>query len=223
MKDMPSSADEEMTSLFSQAGIGNPPLPVALRPDVRRIRRWTYATFDVEPDHLYNFDAAVHDTLDRRTRDSLAVGHEGHGVNSYAIGYQLVFGPLVIVSQVLWGGVYTDQEQTSRAVRRWFEQIASLMEMTPPSDRPDGHLLVLYSDFRPFQACGWIGAEEPQNVREWAQRHEQEKPFESARSWALGNEWTASTPSRSSRFVWEEGDVQIIKRADRSPSANGEC
>lgn len=178
---------DEMVALFDGAGLGRPPVPLALREAIHQIRPWAFATFDFEPGGLYDFWGAVRWVLEHRDTDSFAVGHEGHGASSYAIGYQMVHGPLVVVSQVAWGGVYMDGARASEAVERVFRATSALIELAPPDDAPNGHLLVLNSDLSGVRASGWVEPGEPADVRAWVQGHEHADPFAAAHAWAVAN------------------------------------
>jgi hypothetical protein len=43
---------------------------------------------------MYAVGSFVEQALERRCAEYVAVGHAGHGVNSYAMHYFLVYGPL---------------------------------------------------------------------------------------------------------------------------------
>jgi hypothetical protein len=64
--------------------------------------------------------AADTPTASRRTRssgwgvktpDHVAFSHAGHAINSYALNYQLVDGPLAVIAQVGWGGGYSNRAE----------------------------------------------------------------------------------------------------------------
>jgi hypothetical protein len=185
------SGYEDMKRLFAAADLGVPPVPEALRPDVREVRPWTYATFDVAASDLYEFDSGLQALLGQRDNDSFAVGHVGHGVNSYAIGYQVVWGPFIVALQLAWGGAYMDREETTDAVRRSFEAVGSLLSVHPPSHVADGHLVVVSADFRQLNAAGWLGPGEPADVRAWAEEYATVDAIGAAQAWALDEGWTS--------------------------------
>jgi hypothetical protein len=198
------SGYEDMKGLFEGAGLGVPPVPEHLRPDVRELRPWTFATFDIGADDLYDLDGVLRGAVDRRDDDSFAVGHVGHGVNSYAIGYQVVTRWFVVVLQLAWGGVYMDAEKTTGEVRRSFGAVGSVLSLRPPASVA-GQLVVVSADFRQVNAIGWLGSGELVDVRGWAQEHATADPIETARAWAVEEGW-ASGPTGDEahdRDVWK--------------------
>jgi hypothetical protein len=101
----------------------------------------------------------VHGVFAGQATDYVAVNHSGHGVNSYAITYQLVYRGLAIFTQVAWGGIYTDNAAAARRLADVFDSCQNLIrlvderEFTPDSPQ---RLLCLDSEFRDVSAVGWI-------------------------------------------------------------------
>ena len=123
------------------------------------------------------FESGLYALLARRYSDSFAVGHVGHGVNSYAIGYQLVMGPFIVALQLAWGRVYVDYEKTTDAVRRSFDAVGSLLSLKAPPDVADGQLMVVLSDFRQLHTLGWLSSGQLVDVRPRAEEHSASTPF----------------------------------------------
>lgn len=113
---MPDQYVEEARSLFASAGLPFPPIPDEWLGGLRRIRKWLYSTrpllhygedYFVNP---YNIRSYIQDATAYRRRDYVLLAHAGHGVNSYAIHVYVVRGPLALLLQIPWGGVYIDND-----------------------------------------------------------------------------------------------------------------
>lgn len=104
----------------AEADLGFPTLPDALAERLTEQGEWCFATRTVER-WPYEFDLYV-DEADRPDLEDYALlAHAGHGVNSYAIHYYLVCGPVRLFLQLVWGGAYMDPTETAKHVRQCFE------------------------------------------------------------------------------------------------------
>jgi hypothetical protein len=153
----------ELTTTFTGAGLPLPPIPAVLRAKLQSRGDWCWSTRPINGLDMYLFfDVQMEsrnfiiDVLQDRVEDYAAVSHAGHGINSYAINFHLVHGPLAVVMQVGWGGVYMDNEQAALELAGYWSQIEEMLD-TPPGPRSPSQqrLTVLYSDFRAFWGCGW--------------------------------------------------------------------
>jgi hypothetical protein len=150
---------DEMRRLFGGANLLPPPVPVELRSRVRQLGKWAFGTRVVVPMNMYRFKPYILEVLKGPVEDYVAVSHAGHGVNSYAVNYQLVHGPVAVFAQDGWGGIYHDREQTTADVNELLGRCAALVEALPavPADgQPAGRLLVLESPFRNASVCEWL-------------------------------------------------------------------
>jgi hypothetical protein len=87
--------------------------------------------------------------------DQFAVNHAGHGANSYAISLRVVAGPVALLAQCLWGGVYTDVERSSEQWHEMRDTIRTILRRTEAPAQSGAHrreLVVSYSNFR---TQGW--------------------------------------------------------------------
>src|SRR5262245_3793901 len=157
----PSWAD--LTTRFTKAGLALPPIPQPLLGRLRRQSDWCWSTRPIDGFDMYMFFQIDHDgrrflidVLCDRVEDYAAVSHAGHGLNSYAINFHLVYGPLAVLMQVGWGRGYRDYEHAALEPAGYWSQIAEMLD-TPPGPRSESQqrLTVVYSDFRPFWGCGW--------------------------------------------------------------------
>lgn len=162
-----SDALKEMMELLSEAGLAMPPIPKDLQSKMYRVRRWCYATRDIDPLEMYRFDRYLVEAVVERPQPYFAFSHAGHGINSYAINYQLVIGPLALFTQIPWGGAYMDDQRQTARVRHIFERCADLLGNTPERTEPR-RLLVAISELRRQRICGWIppGLDQ-EGARDW--------------------------------------------------------
>lgn len=79
----------------------------------------------------------------------ILLSHSGHGVNSYAIQYYLVYGPLRMFLFLGWGGAYMDADANASNIRECF----SLADEIVPAAKKVGKrgagecLTIVASDF----------------------------------------------------------------------------
>lgn len=146
---------ETATHLFQDAGLPFPTIPEKLAAKLTELGRWHFSTrpdIDVSP---YNLQHYVDEVGQTRVKDYATVCHSGHGVNSYAIQYYIVQGPLRMFLHLGWGGVYTDAEAATARIRDCFsiaDQIVTVAQRVGEF-QTGGHLTVVASDF-----CGsyWL-------------------------------------------------------------------
>src|SRR5437870_3386527 len=107
MFNKPNSATlAQAKKLFTGAGLPLPPIPMELAKQLHPPKEWVFGTrFDTPSP--YAMDWYVREYLENGvSEDYLIFGHDGHGLNSYAMHYYLVRGPLAIFDQLAWGGIY---------------------------------------------------------------------------------------------------------------------
>jgi hypothetical protein len=86
------------------------------------------------------------------------LAHDGHGINSYALHYYLVRGPLRLFLQMGWGGVYMDGPKTTEEANRCFALVGQLVPAVEAAVRagrlrPEARFVVAASE---FYGCYWI-------------------------------------------------------------------
>ncbi len=108
-----SSGVARATALFHSQGLELPPVPRELARRFRERDKWCFASRPVSISP-YDVDSYVHDG--DAAADYVLVAHAGHGVNSWAIHYYLVLGPLRVFLQIGWGGVYEDRSAATARV-----------------------------------------------------------------------------------------------------------
>jgi hypothetical protein len=138
--------------LFSEAGLPLPPIPSNLAPQLQPLKEWVFGTRFDTPDP-YDFDWYVREYLSNAiAEDYLVFGHDGHGINSYALHYYLVRGPLAVFDQLAWGGVYTTNNLALDLIKTHFVQLQDMIEALDTAlDRglldPNERFILVLSDF----------------------------------------------------------------------------
>jgi hypothetical protein len=151
-----------MVRTFESWALPIPPVPISLRPMLRLRGPKCWATRDIVGNEMYSWSMNEADeVIGGRPATYLAVSHAGHGVNSYAITYHLVYRGLALFVQEAWGGGYLDNEVQAAKLTDIFDRCAGLIdkcERQRSAQEPSRWLLCLDSRLRGTSACGWIPA-----------------------------------------------------------------
>ncbi len=133
-------------ALFKKAGLAFPVLPKKLALSLKEQGKWLYSTrtIAVSP---YDLNHYVNETGTAQTDDYAVLSHSGHGVNSYAIQYYLVCGPLRMFLFLGWGGVYMDSQNAAAKIRECFGLAERITKAAADKLRSDSHLMIVVSDF----------------------------------------------------------------------------
>ena len=138
---------EKARRLFQEAGLAFPEIPEELAAGLKEQGKWLFSTRDLEMSP-YNLDHYVQEG-DQAPAAYVVLAHSGHGVNSYAIQYYLVSGPLRLFLHLSWGGVYMDAEAAASKVRECFSQANEIVAATMASRKfaLGERLTIVGSDF----------------------------------------------------------------------------
>jgi hypothetical protein len=118
---------EQLLFLFEEEGLPLPPLPELLIPQLVVVRPWLFGSRE-DVSGAYDIEGLVREAIEDEPTDYVLFGQDGHGVNSVAMHYHLVSGPLALFVQVPWGGVYMDKAERNAAVAGAFADIGRLIE-----------------------------------------------------------------------------------------------
>ena len=141
---------------FEQEKAPFPPVPETMQAQVRLYAPWVYGTRRAVP-ALYDLPWFAEEARSQSVADYLLFGHDGHGVNSYAIHYYLVQSTLALFLQIGWGGALMDHEVQSKRLGAAFDWANALIEAAGAAEnraalaRPE-RLIVRVSD---FSGVGW--------------------------------------------------------------------
>ncbi len=135
--------------LFSSAGLAFPTLPEDLAVKLQERDRWVFSTRPIRI-WPYELDRYVNQSQRRQIRDYALLSHSGHGINSYAIQYYLVHGPLRMFLHLGRGGVYEDHEKEAAKIRDCFskaDEVVQAMAQATAGFHTGEHLTIVGSDF----------------------------------------------------------------------------
>jgi hypothetical protein len=151
-----------MVRTFASWALPVPPVPVSLRPMLKMRGPKCWDTRDIVGYDMYFWTMEeAEEILAGRTATYFAVSHSGHGANSYAINYHLVYRGLALFVQEAWGGIYMNNEVQAASLTDIFDRCAGLIdkcERQQSDQEPPRWLLCLDSRLRGTSACGWIPA-----------------------------------------------------------------
>jgi len=155
----PGMTEDGMRALrhtFLGAGLALPPIPERLEHGFERLEDWLFGTRPVVRKDTYMLTPYLEEARAGGVEDYVAVTHGGHGVNSYSLNYLLVLDPIIVMTQTLYGGIYTDNEI---AIRSWGRQVDGINELLAKASTLTraglgGRLVVSDSNYR-FLLSGW--------------------------------------------------------------------
>ena len=107
---------EKARTLFEEAGLAFPDIPQELAERLKEQDKWLFATREVSISP-YNLE---HYVCEANVKDYVILSHSGHGVNSYAIQYYVVYKILRMFLHLGWGGVYMDAKAAATKIHDCF-------------------------------------------------------------------------------------------------------
>lgn len=139
---------EKARRLFEQAGLAFPEISPELAARLKERDRWLFSTRDLDV-WPYDLKHYVDEVDGAPVADYALLSHSGHGVNSYAVQYYLVFGPLRVFLHLGWGGVYMDADTAAANIRECFSLADQIVARVVAGGRVEagGKLTVVCSDF----------------------------------------------------------------------------
>lgn len=154
------SGVQEAQRAFSEAGLLLPPIPQRFASELRTTTTWCFSTRTIDPMAMYMFDRYLWEALTGRAPDYLAFSHAGHGINSYALNYHLIDGPLVLIVQAPYGGAYMGDAEIEGGSAQ-FQRCGALIEAVESAtarglSAQSGRLYVFESGLRSLFAWGWL-------------------------------------------------------------------
>lgn len=143
---MPMTDIERARHLLDEAGLAFPAIPDTLAVHLKEQGKWLFSTRAIQTSP-YDLDYYVHEADVTHVDDYAVLSHSGHGVNSYAIQYYLVFGPLRMFLHLGWGGVYMDTDASAAQVRECFLLADQILSATTTGGKVTDRLTIVGSDF----------------------------------------------------------------------------
>lgn len=124
---------DKARQLFKSSGLAFPEIPSELAAKLTQRGEWLFSTREIEVSP-YDLDYYVDEPNNIGVDDYALLCHSGHGVNSYALQYYLVYGDLRMFLHLGWGGVYMDAQKTSADIAWCFglaDEIVWTMSAVP--------------------------------------------------------------------------------------------
>lgn len=143
---MPTTDIEKARQLFQEAGLAFPTIPDGLAARLKEQGKWLFSTRAIQMSP-YNLQHYVHEVDGTHMDDYAVLSHSGHGMNSYAIQYYLVFGPLRMFLHLGWGGAYMDADVDAAKIRECFSLADQIVPATMPVGKVSDRLTIVGSDF----------------------------------------------------------------------------
>lgn len=137
---------EKARSLFEQAGLSFPTIPEALAGQLKEREEWRFSTRTL-PKIPYDLRFYTEET--DGPEEYAVLSHDGHGVNSYAIQYYLVTGPLRMFLHLGWGGAYMDHDREASKIRTCFALADAIVSEVKTTEKlaPGERLTIVGADF----------------------------------------------------------------------------
>jgi hypothetical protein len=148
------TSSEAAADAFRSAGLLLPPLPRELAGALQQFGPMAFGTHDANPADRDDWLARAHDP---DAPAAVAMNHAGHGVNSYALAYQLIQPALAVFVRQSFGGVYGDQEAERKRFNSIMERLEEVVIVVDAASRSgriqNGHRLIIVIDDR--DGDGW--------------------------------------------------------------------
>lgn len=136
-----------------------PPIPVRMQTLLRRHDAWVWSTRSadrLDPFQEYLLDDWTQDPVE----DFVTLSHAGHGVNSYGLTLSMAYGPVALMVQSGWGGVFGGPIDNGR-LAELYAHVAAVVRAVearqpPPYTEPQRRpVRIVYSTFRDDMAAHW--------------------------------------------------------------------
>jgi len=136
---------EKARKLFQEAGLTFPNIPEDLAEQLKEQDKWLFSTREIStwPYNLQHYVGEVNE------EDYVILSHSGHGVNSYAIQYYLVYKTLRMFLHLGWGGAYMDDKADATKIGECFSLADEILLTTRNVDKVPAcdRMTIVGSDF----------------------------------------------------------------------------
>jgi hypothetical protein len=178
----PTSAREA----FAGEGLPWPPVPERLASALQAAGNMADGVFASRALTIgpYALEAYVGEVLRELPDDYALVGFDGHGMNSWAVHFFLVQGPLGLFVQLPWGGAFTDAEADRAEVARvfaWAERLLTRVTALQTAGRwPAGRRLVVAATWLRQPRWAWVSTGPTTNPVAWRNGQDLEATLDKA-------------------------------------------
>lgn len=139
---------EAAKQFLAESGVPLPKIPEALAARLEQQGKGLFSTREETVDP-YVLPPYVEEFVQGTAEDYVLICHSGHGINSYAVQYYLVYAGLGLFIHIGLGGVYMDNEVQTREIRESFALADRLVALVEQSIKigPEHRLTVVAADF----------------------------------------------------------------------------
>ena len=139
---------ETAKKLFQDNGLAFPKIPEELASKLKEQEEWVFSTRNIKI-FPYNLQEYVNEINETQVEDYVLLSHSGHGTNSYAIQYYLVYGTLKMFLHLGWGGVYMNAQDAAAQIEACFSLADKIVLAAQTSEKlQEGReLKIVCSDF----------------------------------------------------------------------------
>lgn len=135
-------------TFFREEKLPFPFVPAAFRSDIHQIGPGVFGSgWPVHaPVSLYDIQKCMTESMRHPDKPFLLFGEAGHGVNSWAMHYYLVNGPLALFVQLPFGGVHMNHEASVGAITGTWGLLRDVIHAADEADvSPDERLHIIDS------------------------------------------------------------------------------
>jgi hypothetical protein len=157
---------DDVQTKLRDAGLPEAPIPGAFQGRVQALGDWTFGT-RTPPHALYDVDSFVDEAVAGTGDDYLLVGHDGYGVNNWALHYLLKTDRLALFVQLPWGGGLDEEDRPGLVNRiasafRAVPQFLQRLEAAVANGRPlPGQTLVVVQSLSSGPRWAWVSPGQP--------------------------------------------------------------
>jgi len=134
---------DKAEQLFRRANLSFPNIPEKLGAHLKQHGKWLFSTREL-PASPYALHAYVDEGA--QAADYAILAHSGHGANSYAIQYYIVFEGLRMFLHLGWGGVYMDAKAATSQIAKCFSLADQIVLRAPKRLAANERLMIVVSD-----------------------------------------------------------------------------
>ena len=171
-------------AFFKEERLLMPVIPETLQPDIKELGAGVFGTEWAKGKPLYDIYPFVQETMRDPHAQFLVFGQAGHGVNSWAMHYYLVHGPIALFIQLPYGGVYMSREASVGAITGAWGLLKDLLKAVDEMEVNAEERLYIVESM--LSGCRWAWGERGDVVPEGAWKTQQPTFYNALRSIVLG-------------------------------------
>ena len=140
-------------SFISKKKLLLPPIPQSFRSSVEELGSGVFGTAWAKGRSLYNVQAFMNEAMNNANARFFVFGQAGHGINSWAMHYYLVDGPIALFLQLPYGGAYMSREASIGAITGAWGLIKDLIRAADEAEVATEERLYIVES--PLSASRW--------------------------------------------------------------------